>query len=85
MLEKINAENNELLHLAKRACVSYLRSIHLMKDKNVFDISKVDAEKLAFSYGLVNAPTVSLVPSDKKMSQEDRIAKLRAAAKARKL
>ena len=56
-----------------------------MKDKNVFDISKVDAEKLAFSYGLVNVPTVSLVPSDKKMSQEDRIAKLRAAAKARKL
>jgi len=32
----LNAENNELMHLAKRACVSYLKCVYLMKDKEVF-------------------------------------------------
>lgn len=56
VLAKMNAENNELQHLAKRACASYLRSIFLMKDKQVFDVSKIDSAKLATSYGLLNAP-----------------------------
>jgi len=43
VLEKMNAENNELQHLAKRACVSYLRGVHIMKDKDVFDVTKIDA------------------------------------------
>jgi len=43
VLEKMNAENKDLQHLAKRACVSYLRSIHLMKDKKVFDVTNIDA------------------------------------------
>ena len=35
-LAKINAENNDLMHLAKRAVVSYLKCVYLMKDKEVF-------------------------------------------------
>ena len=61
VLEKLNAENKDLQHLAKRACVSYLRSVHHMGNKAVFDVSKIDAGKLAQSYGLINAPTVQLV------------------------
>ena len=38
VIAKMNAENQELQHLAKRACASYLRSIFLMKDKSVFDV-----------------------------------------------
>jgi len=36
VLEKMNAENKELQYLAKRACASYLRGVHVMKDKEVF-------------------------------------------------
>ena len=56
VLEKMNAENKDLQYLAKRACASYLRGVHVMQDKDVFKIEAIDTVKLAFSYGLINAP-----------------------------
>ena len=85
VLEKMNAENKDLQHLAKRACVSYLRSIHLKKDKSIFNVSSIDTQKLAWSYGLLNAPKVEIVKGSEKMSKTDRIAMLRAQSEARKL
>jgi len=32
----MNAGDKDLNHLAKKACVSYLKSIYRMKDKEVF-------------------------------------------------
>ena len=68
--------------MAKRAVVSYLRSIHLMKDKSVFRIDEIDKQKLATSYGLLNAPTIEVVS---KKDKGDRVAMLREQAQARKL
>lgn len=61
VLEKMNAENKDLQYLAKRACASYLRGVHVMKDKEVFKVGEIDTVKLAASYGLINAPQVSIV------------------------
>jgi ATP-dependent RNA helicase DDX10/DBP4 len=55
-LSKLIAENNELMHLAKRACVSYLKCVHLMRDKEVFNLSQIDKDKFAESLGLMNVP-----------------------------
>jgi ATP-dependent RNA helicase DDX10/DBP4 len=77
LIEKMNAENKDLQHLAKRACVSYLRSVYLMKDKSVFKVSEIDPLKLAQSYGLINAPLVEIVS---KREKGDRIAMLREQA-----
>jgi len=55
----MNAENQDLMHLAKRACVSYLKCIHLMKDKEVFKLKEIDTEKLAESLGLAIAPEIN--------------------------
>jgi ATP-dependent RNA helicase DDX10/DBP4 len=74
VLEKMTAENKDLQHLAKRACVSYLRSVHLMKDRSVFKVSEIDAQKLATSYGLLNAPKVEVVS---KKDKSERVAMLR--------
>lgn len=74
VLEKMNAENKDLQHLAKRAVISYLRSIYLMKDKSVFKINEIDKEKLARSYGLLNAPTIEIV---QKKDKADRVTMLR--------
>lgn len=82
VLEKMNAENKDLQHLAKRACVSYLRSIHLMRDKTVFKLAEIDAQKLAMSYGLINTPTIEFV---NKKDKSERILMLREQAKARKI
>ena len=42
VLEKLNAENRDLQHLAKKACISYLKGVHIMKDREVFQLSAID-------------------------------------------
>jgi len=64
-LSKLNAEQQEMRELAKKACRSYIKSVYLMKDKSIFDVKKIDFEKLAESYGLANAPQVSFTTEDK--------------------
>jgi len=64
-LEKLNAENREQMHLAKKACASYLKGVHIMKDKEVFKLAAIDHEKLARSYGLLNAPELTMVAKTK--------------------
>jgi len=59
------------MHLAKKACTSYLKGVHVMKDKSVFKLAEVDAEKLARSYGLLNAPKLTIV--SKKGELRDRL------------
>ena len=55
-LQKLNAENRDIKHLAEKACISYIKSIYLMKDKEVFKFKELDVEKLAFSLGLGTTP-----------------------------
>ena len=57
-LQKLNAENRDVKHLAEKACISYIKSIYLMKDKEVFPFDQLDCEKLASSLGLANAPQI---------------------------
>jgi ATP-dependent RNA helicase DDX10/DBP4 len=60
-LQKLNAENPEVKHLAEKACISYIKSIYLMKDKEVFRFNELPTDKLAFSLGLANAPQIGFV------------------------
>ena len=98
VLEKLNAENRDQMHLAKKACASYLKGVHVMKDKSVFALAGIDAEKLARSYGLLNAPQLTIVGKGaaadedaaekyeaKDKAGKDRIVRLRMEAKARKM
>jgi hypothetical protein len=76
----LNAENTELQHLAKKSCTSYLKCVHLMKDKTVFNVRQIDLQALASSYGLVNAPEIDFVQEEVVLTKDDRIKKLRQAA-----
>lgn len=66
-LQKLNAENNELMHLAKRACVSYLKCVFMMRDKDVFKFDEVDKDKLAESLGLAALPALDFLKEDTKL------------------
>ena len=57
-LQKLNAENPPIKHLAEKACISYIKSVYLMKDKEVFKFAELDTDKLASSLGLANAPQI---------------------------
>ncbi|CAN8072996.1 unnamed protein product [Agarophyton chilense] len=56
----ILASNQELKKLAQKAFMFYLKSLYQQSDKEVFNVAKIDYEKLAKSYGLSNVPRVSV-------------------------
>ena len=60
ILRSLISENSELIHLAQKAIKSYLKSIYLQSNKDIFDIKTIDIQKLALSYGLVNLPELKI-------------------------
>ncbi|KAL7397566.1 hypothetical protein ABVT39_024130 [Epinephelus coioides] len=57
-LEAFLAQENEQKERAQRCFVSYLRSVYLMKNKEVFDVFKLQIQEYAVSLGLAVAPRV---------------------------
>ncbi|KAG8658185.1 DEAD-box ATP-dependent RNA helicase 32 isoform X2 [Manihot esculenta] len=49
-------KDSDLQDLAKRAFVTYLRSIHIQKDKEVFDVMKLPIDEFSASMGLPMTP-----------------------------
>ena len=66
----MNAENRDIKHLAEKACISYIKSIYLMKDKEVFKFKQLDCDKLAQSFGLANSPQINFVSKDQLKNAE---------------
>ncbi|XP_075997598.1 putative ATP-dependent RNA helicase DDX10 [Genypterus blacodes] len=57
-LEAFLAQETEQKNRAQRCFVSYLRSVFLMKNKDVFDVLKLRLQEYAVSLGLAVAPRV---------------------------
>lgn len=60
ILRSLISENNELIHLAQKAIKSYLKSVYLQSNKEIFDLNSIDVQQLALSYGLVNLPEIKI-------------------------
>lgn len=63
-LQSFLTEDMNLKHLAQKAFISYVRSVHLQADKEVFDVRKIDTDSLAESLGLIQAPVLRFVTKD---------------------
>ncbi|XP_040282193.1 probable ATP-dependent RNA helicase DDX10 [Bufo bufo] len=74
-LEAFLAQEQEMKERAQRCFVSYLRSVYLMKDKEVFDVSKLPLAPYARSLGLAVAPRVRFLQKaqNSKSKQSDDI------------
>ncbi|QSZ28715.1 hypothetical protein DSL72_003217 [Monilinia vaccinii-corymbosi] len=57
-LQNMCFQDPELKYLGQKAFVSYAKSICLQKDKEIFNINKVDLEGFASSMGLPGAPKI---------------------------
>lgn len=53
-------QDPELKYLAQKAFISYMRSVYIQRDKQVFDVAKIPLEALAHSIGLASAPNVKI-------------------------
>ncbi|KAG1818815.1 hypothetical protein EV424DRAFT_964407 [Suillus variegatus] len=52
---------NFAAHLEVQAFVSYVRSVHLYKDKSIFKVDELPVEKFAESLGLPGAPKIKFL------------------------
>lgn len=63
-LQNMCFKDPELKYLGQKAFVSYVRSVHIQKDKNVFQVQRLDLEQFAASMGLPGAPRVKFVKGE---------------------
>ncbi|GAB2230537.1 hypothetical protein Droror1_Dr00014807 [Drosera rotundifolia] len=59
MLAAVLAQSPELHGLARRAFVTYLKAIFKRKDKEVFDVTKLDTNEFAASLGFPMPPELN--------------------------
>ena len=64
-IQGLLGKDSELKYLAQRAVVSYLRSVYLQPNKDVFDVDALDVEAFANSVGLPNPPRLRFLKSQR--------------------
>jgi len=64
------AADRNLKESAQRAFNSYVKSVFLMKNKQVFKVDSIDLAKFAHSLGLASAPRVRFLDRQKKLKQQ---------------
>ena len=55
------AQDADFKYLAQKAFISYMRSVYLRKNKQVFDIRKLPVEEFAASMGLPSVPHIKIL------------------------
>lgn len=70
-LESFLAQDQDLKERAQRCFVSYIRSVYLMKDKEVFDVSKLPVTEYALSLGLAVAPRIRFLQKMQKQPTKE--------------
>lgn len=70
-LESFLAQDQDLKERAQRCFVSYIRSVYLMKDKEVFDVGKLPITEYALSLGLAVAPRIRFLQKMEKQTTNE--------------
>ena len=70
-LQSICSEHQDVKYLAQRALMSYIQFLYKSKNRSMFDINKLNLEKIAKSYGLQNAPKLTLKQNNQEPKEED--------------
>lgn len=84
-LMRINASNSEIMHLAQKAFICYIRSIFKNSDKEVFSINNINHHALAESFGLVNMPVIEFIENQEGQGKKkSKLQKLRDKIKQKK-
>lgn len=60
-LQNMCFKDPELKYLGQKAFVSYVRSIHIQKDKQIFKLSELPLEEFSASLGLSGAPKIKFL------------------------
>lgn len=84
-MEAFLAQNKELKESAQRALINYVKSIALMKNKDIFKVEALNIEAFAQSLGLMFAPRVKFLQGVKYFAEKKRAEKSKDGHLAEKL
>ena len=70
-LQSMCFKDPELKYLGQKAFVSYVKSIHVQKDKTVFKLDELPLPELAASFGLPGAPIIKFQNGDNSKSTKN--------------
>ncbi|XGW19161.1 hypothetical protein V3C99_003187 [Haemonchus contortus] len=73
-MQAILSQFPELKQFAQKSIVAYLRSVFMMHNKKVFDVTTIDAAALAASYGLITVPRVRFLSKRRMMLKDNGVA-----------
>ncbi|KAB2574985.1 ATP-dependent RNA helicase DBP4 [Lasiodiplodia theobromae] len=63
-LQNMCFKDAQLKYLGQKAFISYVKSIHIQKDKEIFNLQKLPLEDFAASLGLPGAPRIKFMKGD---------------------
>lgn len=69
-MEAYLAQSTELKESAQRAFVAYIKSVYMMKNKNIFNVESINFDEYASSLGLVVTPRVRFLQRIKKRQEK---------------
>ena len=70
-LQNMCFKDPELKYLGQKAFVSYVRSIHVQKDKEIFNLNRLPLEEYSASLGLPGAPRIKFLKGDSAKSMKN--------------
>ena len=70
-LVHMNFKDPALKYLAQKAFITYVKSLYLQKDKEIFKLKEYDFEAYAASLGLPGAPKIKFLKSDDSKAKKD--------------
>lgn len=63
-LQNMCFKDPELKYLGQKAFISYVKSVYVQKDKDIFDVKALKLEELAHSMGLPGAPRIKFIKGE---------------------
>ncbi|KAL9023621.1 MAG: hypothetical protein Q9196_007087, partial [Gyalolechia fulgens] len=76
-LQNMCFKDPELKYLGQKAFISYVKSIYLQKDKEIFKLNELPLEELSVSMGLPGAPRIKFVKGDRSEAPKNAPTKLK--------
>jgi ATP-dependent RNA helicase DDX10/DBP4 len=70
-LQNMCFKDPELKYLGQKAFISYVKSVHLQKDKEVFKVKELPLEEYATSLGLPGAPRIKFIKGEDSKVQKN--------------
>ncbi|KAG7881286.1 hypothetical protein KL938_003416 [Ogataea parapolymorpha] len=69
-IQSLCFKSPDLKYLGQKAFISYVKSVYIQKDKEVFDVKQLPLDEFAKSLGLPGTPKIKMVAGDEELAKQ---------------